>query len=74
MSLPERPEIRVRVSEDLKNTRHCSEKVGLTSSSERPYNRRDGSLPARLTFLEDFTAEHSNHVLRIEVLKLGAIF
>lgn len=74
MSLPQLHEIRDRVSEDSEKSSYWSMTIGLASSSGCSNNTRDDSLPTRLTFREDFTVEHSDNGLRIEVTGLTGIF
>jgi len=74
MSLPQRHQVRDRVSKDSENPCHCSTKVELPSRSNRSDITRNKSLPTRLTFGEDFTVEHSDDSLRIEVTELAGIF
>ena len=73
MSLPKRQDIYVRVSEDSERIRHWSTKVGLTSRADRAEITSDKSLPTRLTFLEDFTLEHSLGGTRITAIESAAI-
>jgi hypothetical protein len=74
MSLPQSHEIRDLLSEDSEKNCHWSTTIGLASRSGRSEIRRDESLPTRLTFLEDFTVEHSDGGMRIEVMELAGIF
>jgi hypothetical protein len=72
MSLPQRHEIRDRVSEYSEKASNWSMTIGLASSSGCSNNTRDDSLPTRLTFREDFTVEHSDN--GIAVIELAGIF
>ena len=74
MSIPQRHEIRDRVSEDSEKDSCWSTTIGLASRSGRSEIRRDESLPTRLTFRDDFTVEHSDDGMHIEVMELAGIF
>ena len=74
MSIPQRHEIRDRVSEDSEKDSCWSTTIGLASRSGRSEIRRDESLPTRLTFRDDFTVEHSDDGMRIELMELPGIF
>ena len=74
MSLPQRHDIRDCVSEESEKNRHWSTTVGLASGAERSDITRDESLLTHLTFLEDYTVEHSTYGIRIEVIEPTGIF
>jgi hypothetical protein len=74
MSLPQSHEIRDLLSEDSEKNCDWSTTIGLASRSGRSEIRRDESLPTRLTFRDDFTVEHSDDGMRIELMELPGIF
>ncbi len=74
MSLPQRHEIRDRVSEDSENPCHCSTNVELAPKSNRSEISHEAPLSTSSTFREDFTGEHSDFGIRIEVIELAGIF
>jgi hypothetical protein len=74
MSIPQRHEIRDRVSEDSEKDSCWSTTIGLASRSDRSDTMHDDFLSTRSTFLEDFTVEHSDDGMRTEVIELAGIF
>lgn len=72
MSLPQRHNVHVRMSEDSEKICHWSTKVGLQSSADRSEITSEDPLPTQLSFLEDFTLEHSLGGMRSAVMEIAA--
>jgi len=64
MSFPHWHDIRDLLLEGSEKNRHLSTTVGSASKADRSKLPPDESPPTRLTFLEDFTLEHSLYGMR----------
>jgi len=74
MILSKKCETRNRLSVDSEKGRHLSGNVGQVPAADRS-EITPGKLQAtRLTFLEDFSLEHSLRGLRIATIEIAGIF
>ena len=74
MSLPKKCDSGNRISPGSEKSRHSSLKVGRAPIAKSSEITPDGPQAARLSFLEDFTLEHSLHWRRITTIEIASIF
>ena len=74
MILAKKCTTRNRLSTGSEKSRYSSRNVGQAPRADCSEITPDGPQATRLTFLEDFTLEHSLHVLRIPLIEIAGIF
>ena len=74
MNLLKKCELRNRPSASLNKSRHSSRPVGPAHSANSSEIKPDGPWAGRLTFVEDFTLEHSLPGLHIASIEISGCF
>ena len=74
MSLPQKCDTGDRLSSSPEISRHLSREVGRAQIARSSEIMPDGPHSTRLSFLEDFTLEHSLNEVRIKTVEIAGIF
>ena len=74
MSLPKKRVVKSRLSPSRNKSRHSFRPVGQAGRANSSGIEPDGPWAGRLTFVEDFTLEHSLHRLYLTSIEIAGIF